>query len=77
MLQRYCFNGRLARISYVVMSVFVLFCVGLDFGWVDKGVKERLSDLCGVRAVYAYSLILDVFYDSYKSSPWEAFLSFS
>ena len=33
MLQRYCFNGCLASISYVVMSVLVLFCVGLDFGW--------------------------------------------
>ena len=32
MLQRYCFNGRLASISYVVMSVFVLFCVGVDLG---------------------------------------------
>ena len=59
MLQRYCFNGRLARISYVVMSVLVLFCVGLDFGWVDKRVKEKLSDQCGVRAVYGYLLILD------------------
>ena len=48
MLQRYCFNGRLARISYVVMSVFVLFCVGVDLGWVDKRVKEKLSDQCGV-----------------------------
>lgn len=44
MLQRYCFNGCLASISYVVMSVFVLFCVGLDLGWVDKRVKEKLSD---------------------------------
>ena len=59
MLQRYCFNGRLASISYVVMSVFVLFCVGLDLGWGSKRVKEQLSDLCGVRAVYAYSLILN------------------
>ena len=59
MLQRYCFNGYLASISYVVMSVFVLFCVGLDFGWVGKRVKEKLSDQRGVRAVYAYSLILD------------------
>ena len=48
MLQRYCFNGRLASISYVVMSVFVLFWVGLDLGWVDKRVKEKLSDQCGV-----------------------------
>ena len=48
MLQRYCINGCLASISYVVMSVFVLFCVGLDFGWVDKRVKEKLSDQCGV-----------------------------
>ena len=40
MLQRYCFNGCLASISYVVIFVFVLFCVGLDFGWVDKRVKE-------------------------------------
>ena len=54
MLQRYCFNGRLASISYVVMSVLVLFCVGLDFGWVDKRVKEKLSDQCGVRATYVY-----------------------
>ena len=77
MLQRYCFNGRLASISYVVMSVFVLFCVGLDFGWVDKRVKEKLSDRCGVRATYVYLLILDVFYGSYKSSPWEALLLFS
>lgn len=59
MLQRYCFNGCLASISYVVICVFVLFCVGLDFGWVDKRVKEKLSDQRGVRAVYAYSLILD------------------
>ena len=44
MLQRYCFNGCLASISYVVMSVFVLFCVGVDFGWVDKRIKENLSD---------------------------------
>ena len=44
MLQRYCFNGCLASISYVVMSVFVLFWVGLDFRWVDKRVKEKLSD---------------------------------
>lgn len=40
MLQRYCFNDGLASISYVVMSVFVPFCVGLDLGWVDKRVKE-------------------------------------
>lgn len=59
MLQRYCFNGCLASISYVVMSVFVLFCVGVDLRWVGKRVKEKLSDLCGVRALYAYSLILD------------------
>ena len=48
MLQRYCFNGCLASISYVVMSVFVLFCVGVDLGWVGKRVKEKLSDQCGV-----------------------------
>ena len=48
MLQRYCFNGRLASISYVVMSVFVLFCVGVDLRWVGKRVKEKLSDQCGV-----------------------------
>ena len=48
MLQRYCFNGCLASISYVVICVFVLFCVGLDFGWVDKRIKEKLSDQCGV-----------------------------
>ena len=59
MLQRYCFIGCLARISYVVICVFVLFCVGLDLRWVGKRVKEKLSDQCGVRAVYAYSLILD------------------
>ena len=35
------------------------FCVGLDLGWVGKRVKEKLSDQCGVRALYAYSLILD------------------
>ena len=69
MLQRYCFNGRLASISYVVMSVFVLFCVGLDLRWVGKRVKEKLSDRCGMRATYIYLLILDVFYGSYKSSP--------
>jgi len=33
--------------------------VGLDLGWVGKRVKEKLSDQCGVRALYAYSLILD------------------
>lgn len=59
MLQRYCFNGYLASISYVVMSVFVLFCVGVDLRWVGKRVKEKLSDQCGVRALYAYSFILD------------------
>lgn len=48
MLQRYCFNGCLASISYVVIFVFVLFCVGLDFGWVDKRIKAKLSDQCGV-----------------------------
>ena len=48
MLQRYCFNGCLASISYVVICVFVLFCVGLDLGWVGKRVKEKLSDQCGV-----------------------------
>ena len=48
MLQRYCFNGCLARISYVVMSVFVLFCVRLDLGWVGKRVKEKLSGQCGM-----------------------------
>ena len=42
MLQRYCFNGCLASISYVVMSVFVLFCVGVDLGWVGKRVKKTL-----------------------------------
>ena len=47
MLQRYCFNGCLASISYVVMSVFVLFCVGVDLGWVGKRVKEKLSDQWG------------------------------
>ena len=31
----------LASISYVVMSVFVLFCVGVDLGWVGKRVKEK------------------------------------
>ena len=41
MLQRYCFNGRLPSISYVVMSVFVLFCVGFDLRWVGKRVKEN------------------------------------
>ena len=59
------------------MSVFVLFCVCKDLGWGSKRIKEKLSDQCGVRAIYVYLLILDVFYDSYKSSPWEAFLSFS
>lgn len=59
MLQRYCFNGCLASISYVVIFVFVLFCVSVDLRWVGKRVKEKLSDRCGVRAVYAYSLILD------------------
>jgi len=59
MLQRYCFNGRLTSISYVVMSVFVLFCVGVDLRWVGKRVKEKLLDQCGVRALYAYSFILD------------------
>jgi len=44
MLQRYCFNGCLASIRYVVMSVFVLFCVGKDLGWGSKRVKEKLSD---------------------------------
>lgn len=24
------------QVSYVVMSVFVLFCVGVDLGWVGK-----------------------------------------
>ncbi len=54
MLQRYCFNGRLASISYVVMSVFVLFCVGVDLRWVGKRVKEKLSgrSVCGLRAVF-------------------------
>ena len=59
MLQRYGFNGRLTSISYVVMSVFVLFCVGVDLRWVGKRVKEKLLDQCGVRALYAYSFILD------------------
>lgn len=59
MLQRYCFNGCLASISYVVMSVFVLFCVGVDLGWVGKRVKEKLSDRCDVRAIYVYLLIFD------------------
>ena len=59
MLQRYCFNGCLASISYVVICVFVLFCVGLDLGWGSKRVKEKLSDRCDVRAVYAYLLILE------------------
>ncbi len=44
MLQRYCFNGCLASISYVVICVFVLFCVGVDLGWVGKRVKAKLSD---------------------------------
>ena len=44
MLQRYWFVVRFARISYVVMSVFVLFCVGVDLGWVGKRVKEKFSD---------------------------------
>jgi len=44
MLQRYWFVVRFARISYVVMSVFVLFCMGLDLGWGSKRVKEKLSD---------------------------------
>lgn len=44
MLQRYSFNGCLASISYVVICVFVLFCVGVDLGWVGKRVKEKLSD---------------------------------
>ena len=48
MLQRYCFNGRLPSISYVVICVFVLFCVGVDLGWVGKRVKAKLSDQCGV-----------------------------
>ena len=53
MLQRYSFNGRLASISYVVMSVFVLFCVGLDLGWVGKRVKEnsQTSVVYGLRAM--------------------------
>ena len=34
MLQRYCFNGRLTSISYVVMSVFVR-----EFG-IRKGLKK-------------------------------------
>ncbi len=42
MLQRYCFNGRLASISYVVMSVFVLFCVGKDLIWRSKKQKKAL-----------------------------------
>lgn len=41
------------------MSVFVLFCVGVDLRWVGKRVKEKLLDQCGVRALYAYSFILD------------------
>ena len=57
MLQRYCFNGRLASISYVVMSVFVLFCVGKDLGWVDEKVKEKLSDQ---RGVWSESCILKI-----------------
>ncbi len=43
MLQRYCFNGRLARISYVVMSVFVLFCVDKDLIWRSKKQKKTLK----------------------------------
>ena len=41
MLQRYCFNGCLASISYVVICVFVLFCVGVDLGWVGKSKALR------------------------------------
>lgn len=53
MLQRYCFNGRLASISYVVMSVFVLFCVGVDLGWVGKREKKssQTSEGYGLRAM--------------------------
>jgi hypothetical protein len=40
-------------------SFSAAFCVGFDLRWVGKRVKEKLSDLCGVRALYAYSLILD------------------
>jgi len=57
MLQRYCFNGCLASISYVVICVFVLFCVGVDFGWVGKRVKEKLSDQ---RGVWTESCILKI-----------------
>ena len=53
MLQRYCFNGRLASISYVVICVFVLFCVGVDFGWVGKREKKssQTSEGYGLRAM--------------------------
>ena len=46
MLQRYCFNGCLARISYVVIYVFVLFCVGKDLIWRSK--KQKKSSLTSV-----------------------------
>ena len=46
MLQRYWFFVRFARISYVVICVFVLFCVGKDLIWRSK--KQNKSSLTSV-----------------------------
>ena len=35
------------------------FCVEIYLRFVCKREKEKLSNLCGVRAVYAYLLILE------------------
>ena len=53
MLQRYCFNGYLASISYVVMSVFVLFCVGkgMSLGSRKQKKSSQTSMVDGLRAM--------------------------
>lgn len=53
MLQRYCFNGCLASISYVVICVFILFCVGKDMSLGSRKQKKssQTSEGYGLRAM--------------------------
>ena len=71
MLQRYCFNGCLASISYVVICVFVLFCVGVDLGLLLSG-KNKLKALypfihqCCSRFTYSWAWFSVLNYKHYK-----------
>ena len=53
MLQRYWFVVRFARISYVVICVFILFCVGKDMNLGSRKQKEssQTSVVYGLRAM--------------------------